>query len=53
MPEKKKFRCAACRWKFSRNFTPTLCPYCGRAAVEEDAASGAGDIVREVEELGK
>lgn len=49
---KKKFRCAACNWKFARNFTPSLCPYCGRAAVEEQPAEEASSIVREVEELG-
>jgi hypothetical protein len=48
---KKKFRCGACNWKFTRNFTPTLCPYCGRAAIEEEPI--AKDIVREVEELGQ
>ena len=48
---KKKFRCRACNWKFTRNFMPTLCPYCGRAAIEEEQA--AKDIVREVEELGQ
>jgi rRNA maturation endonuclease Nob1 len=53
MAEKRKYRCGACKWKFSRNFSPTLCPYCGRAAVEEDVSTGAGDIVREVEELGR
>ena len=53
MVEKKKFRCGACNWKFSRNFQPTLCPYCGRAAVEVHADSDAKDIVREVEELSK
>jgi rubrerythrin len=53
MTTKKKYRCGACKWKFTRNFTPTLCPYCGRAAVEEEPIQDASNIVREVEELGQ
>jgi predicted Zn-ribbon and HTH transcriptional regulator len=53
MAVKKKFRCGACNWKFTRNFTPSLCPYCGREAVEEQPADDAGNIVKEVEELGQ
>ena len=53
MTTKKKYRCAACKWKFTRNFTPTLCPYCGQAAVEEEPIQDASNIVREVEELGQ
>lgn len=53
MVEKKKFYCVACKWKFTRNFTPTLCPYCGRASVAEDFQASASDFVREVDELGK
>jgi len=53
MAIKKKYRCAACNWKFSRNFQPTLCPYCGREAVEEEPIQEANNIVREVEDLGK
>jgi predicted RNA-binding Zn-ribbon protein involved in translation (DUF1610 family) len=53
MVEKKKFHCNACKWKFTRNFTPTLCPYCGRASIIEEATSNAADFVREVDELGK
>lgn len=53
MAVKKKFRCRACNWKFSRNFTPSLCPYCGREAVEEQPLDDAGNIVKEVEELGQ
>lgn len=53
MAEKKKYRCFECKWKFSRNFKPTLCPYCGRASVEDDLQAEAGDFVREVEDLGR
>ncbi len=53
MIEKKKYRCAACNWKFSRNYKPGLCPYCGRATVEELADNSAGALVKEVEELGR
>lgn len=53
MTTKKKFRCAACNWKFTRNFIPTLCPYCGRAAIEEIPAQEAENIVQEIEKLGK
>lgn len=31
--ERKKFMCKVCKWKFVRNFTPMLCPYCGKTAV--------------------
>jgi len=51
MAIKKKFRCYECNWKFTRNYTPSLCPYCGRAAVEEDIAQDANDIVNEVGRL--
>jgi len=53
MAEKKKYRCAACNWKFSRNYKPGLCPYCGRATVEEAADTSAKEMVKEVEELSK
>ncbi len=29
----KKYKCEMCKWRFVRNFTPTLCPYCGKSAV--------------------
>jgi len=29
----KKYKCAMCKWKFVRNFTPSLCPYCGKTAI--------------------
>lgn len=44
--EKKKFRCGTCNWKFSRNYDAQLCPYCGKATVEEDVVPQADDIVR-------
>jgi len=53
MATKKKYRCTTCNWKFSRNFKPTLCPYCGRATVEEQPMQEANDIVKEVDKLGK
>lgn len=53
MAEKKKYRCAACNWKFSRNYKPSLCPYCGRANVEEAVDTSAGSMVKEIEELGQ
>lgn len=49
--ERKKYKCNACNWKFSRNFTPRLCPYCGKEAVTIDAPKNASDILREVEEI--
>jgi len=52
MIEKKKYMCAACKWKFSRNYKPGLCPYCGRASIEEIPSDAAGAILKEVEELG-
>lgn len=50
-PERKKFKCTACNWKFNRNFTPRLCPYCGKESVVIDIPQFAQDLVREVEEL--
>ncbi|MBI4148499.1 hypothetical protein HY490_04370 [Candidatus Woesearchaeota archaeon] len=35
--ERKKYKCEMCKWKFTRNFVPTLCPYCGREAIVLDA----------------
>ncbi len=51
MSTKKKYRCYECNWKFTRNYTPSLCPYCGRASVEEDIAQDASDIIREVNDF--
>ena len=48
MVSKKKYRCYDCNWKFSRNYAPSLCPYCGKAAVEEDIAQDTNDIIREL-----
>lgn len=48
MPDKKKYRCGQCSWKFVRNYSPNLCPYCGKASVEEDITPAAGDIVNEL-----
>ncbi|MBI4141796.1 hypothetical protein HY484_02655 [Candidatus Woesearchaeota archaeon] len=50
-PERKKFKCRACNWKFSRNFTPLLCPYCGKQSIVLDIPQSADQLVREVEEL--
>ena len=49
--EKKKYKCKACNWKFSRNFTPRLCPYCGKEALVLDIPQLADDLVKEVEAL--
>ncbi len=49
--QRQKYKCNACNWKFSRNFTPQLCPYCGKEAVVIDAPKNADDILREVEEI--
>ncbi|MEM4246711.1 MAG: hypothetical protein QXF14_00085 [Candidatus Woesearchaeota archaeon] len=46
MGEKKKFRCGTCNWKFSRNYTPQLCPYCGKATVEEDLTPAADQLIQ-------
>lgn len=48
MPEKKKYRCGECNWKFTRNYAPQLCPYCGKQSVEDDISPGANDILREL-----
>jgi len=53
MTAKKKYRCSSCNWKFSRNYRPGLCPYCGRATVEEAEDESADNMVKEVENLGK
>jgi rubrerythrin len=46
MVDKKKFRCGTCNWKFSRNYSPQLCPYCGKATVEEDIVPPADQLVQ-------
>jgi predicted RNA-binding Zn-ribbon protein involved in translation (DUF1610 family) len=48
MPEKKKYRCGACNWKFVRNYLPQLCPYCGKASIQEDLNQSAGDILQQL-----
>lgn len=45
---KEKFRCNGCNWKFTRNFMPNLCPYCGRAAVEVDESQAADELLKEI-----
>jgi len=49
--ERKKFKCRLCNWKFSRNFTPLLCPYCGKEAVVIDVPKTASQLIEEVAEL--
>ncbi|MEM4240397.1 MAG: hypothetical protein QXK08_04355 [Candidatus Woesearchaeota archaeon] len=44
--DKKKYRCGTCNWKFSRNYAPNLCPYCGKATVEEDLVPAADQLVQ-------
>lgn len=46
--ERKKFKCSACNWKFSRNFTPQLCPYCGKECVVLDAPKTAAALIEEI-----
>lgn len=45
---KNKYRCGACNWKFTRNFEPNFCPYCGKNAVGEDITRAADELLREV-----
>jgi len=49
MDMKKKFRCGACNWRFSRAHAPKMCPYCGKEKVEEDKTQAADDLLRELE----
>jgi rubrerythrin len=46
MVDKKKYRCGTCNWKFTRNYAPNLCPYCGKATVEEDAIPSAEQLMQ-------
>jgi rubrerythrin len=48
MVDKKKFRCGTCNWKFTRNYSPNLCPYCGKATVEEDFLPAADQLVQNI-----
>lgn len=45
---KEKYRCGACNWKFTRNYHPNLCPYCGKASVGTDSTQAADDLLREI-----
>jgi transcription initiation factor IIE alpha subunit len=51
MVGKKKFYCTACKWKFTANFPPNLCPYCGKGSVTVDSSKGAEELLREIEEM--
>ncbi len=46
---KAKYRCGGCNWKFTRNYQPNLCPYCGKAAISIDATQAADELLREIE----
>jgi len=46
---KNKYRCSSCNWKFSRNYKPNLCPYCGKPSVSEDESNTADDFLKDVE----
>jgi len=35
---KVKYHCNGCNWKFTRNYQPNLCPYCGKNAVQTDSS---------------
>jgi len=45
---KEKFVCSECRHKFTSNFQPKLCPFCGKEKVESDISRGAQDIINDV-----
>ena len=49
MEKKSKFKCTQCNWKFTRNYNPQLCPYCGRAAVEVDLPKNADEILSDID----
>ena len=46
---KQKYRCGTCNWKFTRNYAVKLCPYCGKATVEEDIQPAADEIIRSLQ----
>ncbi|MBI4451310.1 hypothetical protein HY642_05015 [Candidatus Woesearchaeota archaeon] len=50
---KMKYRCDGCKYKFSRNYKPNLCPFCGREGIQEDTPTNAADILRDVQEVGE
>jgi len=43
-----KYRCNSCNWKFTRNYPPNLCPYCGKDAVEQHDPIEAEELLRQV-----
>ncbi|HLF55051.1 MAG TPA: hypothetical protein VI612_05000 [Candidatus Nanoarchaeia archaeon] len=47
--QKTKYRCNSCNWKFTRNYQPQLCPYCGKSAVNVDATQAADQLLKELE----
>jgi Zn finger protein HypA/HybF involved in hydrogenase expression len=51
MPGKGKYNCRSCTWKFTSQFRPNLCPYCGKNTVALDTSRGAEDLIREVEDM--
>jgi predicted RNA-binding Zn-ribbon protein involved in translation (DUF1610 family) len=48
---KMMLRCDSCKYKFSRNVVPNLCPFCGKATISKDTHTSADSILREVDEL--
>ncbi|MEM4282455.1 MAG: hypothetical protein QXU88_01650 [Candidatus Woesearchaeota archaeon] len=52
MVGKTKFFCTACKWKFTANYAPNLCPYCGKQnSIQEDVSVAADQLLKEIEEM--
>ncbi|MEK6822598.1 MAG: hypothetical protein AABY13_02120 [Nanoarchaeota archaeon] len=48
---KISLRCGACQYKFTRTHVPNLCPFCGKAAINQDTNSSAESLLREVDDM--
>ncbi len=46
-----KFRCNECRYRFSKEEIPSICPYCGRKGTIKEEES-INDILNEVNSEG-
>ena len=54
MKAKQRYICTAlrCQWKFTSQFKPELCPYCGaKGAIQPDTSRGAQDILEEIDTM--
>jgi len=51
--DKQRFRCQSCKYKFSYNYQPKLCPFCGKPGVLPDVPSGAQEILQDVIDAGR